>query len=58
MVQRQPHNGAYPSDMPRQDESASLYGLDPEEALRALLAVDPDDPEHDDDREGDEAPDK
>lgn len=28
--------------MSRQDERASLHGLSPEEALRALLAVDPD----------------
>ena len=28
----------------RGDESASLHGLDPEEALRALLAVNPEDP--------------
>jgi hypothetical protein len=28
---------------PRPEERASLHGLTPEEALRALLAVDPDD---------------
>jgi hypothetical protein len=30
-------------ERPRADERASLHGLTPEEALRALLAVDPDD---------------
>jgi hypothetical protein len=39
----------------RQDETASLYGLDPEAALRALLAVDPDDDEGDGDRDDTEA---
>jgi hypothetical protein len=34
----------------RPDESASLYGVDPEAALRALLAVDPDDDDADDDQ--------
>jgi hypothetical protein len=39
----------------RQDESASLHGLDPEEALRALLAVDPEGELEDDPRpHGDE----
>jgi len=40
------------------DQGVSLYGLDPEEALRALLAVDPDSPpvEPDDEPDDDEAP--
>lgn len=37
------------SERPRPDERASLHGLDPEEALRALLAVDPDAPTGDED---------
>jgi hypothetical protein len=41
------------SEQPRADKRASLYGLDPEEALRALLAVDPDD-EPEEDEESDE----
>jgi hypothetical protein len=41
--------------VPKPDESASLHGLDPEEALRALLAVDPDEPDDEDD-EAQQAP--
>lgn len=32
------------SSDPRSEERVSLHGLTPEEALRALLAVDPDSP--------------
>jgi hypothetical protein len=41
-----------PTPDPRADERASLHGLTPEEALRALLAVRPDNPE-DDSHQGD-----
>jgi hypothetical protein len=39
------------------DKRVSLSGLDPMEALRALLAVDPDDPPQDHDHD-DKAPDE
>lgn len=39
---------------PKPDERISLHGLTPEEVLRALLAVNPDDPPADEDEEGDE----
>lgn len=45
------------SDEPRQPEPVSLAPLTPEEALRALLQVNPDDPgdnEQDDDESVDE----
>ncbi len=42
------------SEQPRADERASLHGLTPEEALRALLAVDPDDEGEDDDADEDQ----
>lgn len=38
------------------DGRVSLHGLTPEEALRALLAVNPDDDPVDDDQNDDEAP--
>lgn len=41
--------------MTSSNERVSLHGLDPEEALRALLAVDPDAPERDGADDGDGA---
>jgi hypothetical protein len=43
---------------PRPNDSASLHGLTPEEALRALLAVKPDDPRSEDDGNGDDGGDE
>lgn len=45
-----------PTSKPDDEKRISLAPLDPEAALRALLAVKPDDPPEDDSDEKDDAP--